>query len=77
MRGCQSNTFLAVNCEVNFFCIVLDGFTWGNVFNSIVETNCDARGAIFVPQVLKQDMYVDCNLIGEVKIQVLFDQLLL
>ena len=61
MRGCQSNTFLAVNCEVNFFCIVLDGFTWGNVFNSIVETNCDARGAIFVPQVLKQDMYVDCN----------------
>ena len=29
---------------------MLDGFSWGNVFNGLTNTNSDARGAIIAPQ---------------------------
>ena len=29
---------------------MLDGFSWGNVFNALTHTNGDARGAVLAPQ---------------------------
>jgi hypothetical protein len=46
MRDCCSNCCLSVNFEVAFCGVRLVGSCRGNVFNSVISNNCDARGII-------------------------------
>ena len=50
LKDCQGNTFLTSNLNSTYYGIVLDGFSWGNVFNALTNTDSDARGAVLAPQ---------------------------